>query len=83
MDPMHGESDGKDGLFGYTYAIYDTDNGRQTAYVLSALLEEQIGNYTWTISSDDDERENFRNYELSNVSLIEESKKTSPKRKSQ
>ncbi len=78
QDPRHGEIDKSGKAFVYVYAVYNGSAGPNSEYVISALFEDARGFGTpWTRGINLNDHGDFRDTDLSNVGLIEESSSTS------
>jgi hypothetical protein len=70
-DDRHGQYDKAGKLFGYTYAIYDTEAGENTAYILSALFEDSQGfGYAWSRGASTNDYEDYRSTDEDHATFI-------------
>ena len=71
VDARQGEFDKAGKLMGYTYAVYDTIAGDDTAYIVSALFEDSRGfGYAWTRGASTKNYTDYRDVEENHVTLI-------------
>lgn len=70
-DPRQGEFDKAGKVFGYTYAVYETGAGDNTAYIVSALFEDSRGfAYAWTRGASTKDYSDYRDTDESHVTFI-------------
>lgn len=76
-DPRHGEVDKDGDSFAYVYAVYENARHENSAYVLSALLEDSKGfGYAWFQGSDPKRYPDYRDVTEDNITFIGTSKET-------
>jgi hypothetical protein len=72
-DPMHGEFDVNGQVFGYMYAVYNTEVGRNQYFLLSALFEDSKGNgYAWAYGDREYNFEDYRDVNADHVTFVGE-----------
>lgn len=72
-DPLTGKFDKAGKSFGYTYAVYDTIAGENTAYIVSALFEDSRGfAYAWSRGASTKNYDDYRDTSKDNVTYIGE-----------
>jgi hypothetical protein len=72
-DPKQGKIDKAGKAFGYTYAVYDTGAGSNTAYIVSALFEDSRGfAYAWTRGASTKNYSDYRDTDEDHVIFIAE-----------
>ncbi|MBT4384412.1 hypothetical protein HOD30_01545 [Candidatus Peregrinibacteria bacterium] len=70
-DPLHGSLDKSGELYGYIYAIYDTSEGDNTAFILSALFEDSKGfGSPWARGANTKNHPDFRDINLEHTILL-------------
>lgn len=73
QDPRHEEIDKSGKSFVYIYSVYNGTAGPNSEYVISALFEDSRGFGTpWTRGINLNDHPDFRDTDLSNISVIEE-----------
>lgn len=71
VDPLQDEFDKAGKTFGYTYAVYDTIAGENTAYIVSALFEDSRGfGYAWSRGASTKNYDDYRKVNQDNVTYI-------------
>lgn len=70
-DPRNGEKDNAGNVFGYIYAVYDSHEGPNTDYIISAIFEDGKGYaYPWSRGTSTNAHPDYRNLDASNVHMI-------------
>ncbi len=70
-DPRDGELDKAGKTFGYIYAVYDTEEGDNMEYIISAIFEGDKGfAYPWSRGGSVNDHPDYRDPDSNNVVLI-------------
>lgn len=72
-DPRQGEVDKAGKTFGYMYAVYETEEGENMEYIISAIFEGDKGfAYPWSRGTSIKDHPDYRDLDSDNVVLIGE-----------
>lgn len=75
LDPMHNLTDDNGKLFAYIYAVYDTNEGTNFIYIISASFEDSQGKaYEWTRGASIIDYPDYRDTSQKNVHILGEAK---------
>ena len=78
VDARQDDFDKAGKVMGYTYAVYDTIAGENTAYIISALFEDSRGfGYAWTRGASTKNYEDYRDTDEDHVTFVGGDEQTS------